>query len=406
MIDANFIMGLFLVLPFVLLLFSVVILFFSAWIVIPTPTLSFLPLGVVAPEVSPWLLILNGFSILLAIFVLSPGWLLYTILVCSLLGCGLSLLPLLQFWRTNQRFACELESALGENYLKEIPTAQQEGMRLRPLIFLDLFRSIILPDVCIERDIPFASPDDVTLTLNSYRPLNKGKHPAIIVIYGGAWRQGTPNDYERFSRYFASQGYSVIAIDYRHAPKYQFPAQLEDVETALTYILNHAEELDIDKERMAIMGRSAGAHLAMLAAYSSKVASFRAVVNYYGPINLTNGYYDLPSPDPLDIRTVLRDFLGGTPEELPKRYQEASPSNYVQANLPPSLLIYVGRDHLVQAKFGRNLYQQLQENDNLAVFLEIPWAEHAFDAVFFGISNQLALYYTERFLAWTLRKTS
>jgi len=60
---------------------------------------------------------------------------------------------------------------------------------------------------------------------------------------------------------------------------------------------------------------------------------------------------------------------------------------------------------IVQAECGRSLYEQLRATGKRAVMLEIPWAENAFDAVFNGVSNQLALYYTERFLAWTLKSS-
>jgi acetyl esterase/lipase len=201
----------------------------------------------------------------------------------------------------------------------------------------------------------------------------------------------------------AARGYTVVAIDYRHAPRYRFPAQLEDVRSALTYIQQHAEALEVDVTRLAVMGRSAGAHLAMLAAYQHCSLAIRAVVNYYGPVDLTKGYYDLPNPDPINSRAVLNALLGGSPEQFPDLYRQASPYELINKPLPTSLLIYGGRDHLVQAKFGRSLYDRLQATGNRAVWLEIPWAEHAFDEVFNGVSNQLALYYTERFLAWTLR---
>lgn len=99
----------------------------------------------------------------------------------------------------------------------------------------------------------------------------------------------------------------------------------------------------------------------------------------------------------------MTNFLGGSPDRLRELYRQASPIDYVQEKLPPSLLIYGGRDHLVQAKFGRLLNFKLTRADNLSVYLERPWAEQAFDTIFFGISNQLALYYTERFLAWALQ---
>lgn len=131
----------------------------------------------------------------------------------------------------------------------------------------------------------------------------------------------------------------------------------------------------------------------------------KAVVNYYGPVNLTKGYYDPPFPNPINTRDVLENFLGGTPEELGELYHQASPINYVRPNVPPSLLVYAGRDHIVKSTFGRQLYEKLRSTGNDAIWVKIPWAEHAFDAVFNGVSNQLTLYYTERFLAWALKSS-
>ena len=87
---------------------------------------------------------------------------------------------------------------------------------------------------------------------------------------------------------------------------------------------------------------------------------------------------------------------------MPELYRQASPINAVKSALPASLLIYGGKDRIVESKYGSYLAQQLRSAGNQAVFIEIPWADHAFDAVFSGMSNQLALYYTERFLAWAL----
>ena len=380
-------------------------LLLSLWIIIPAPTFSLLPFGVCAPELSPWLIALNAIA-LASVFWIFPSWLSNLIIVCSLLGLLISFLPLLQFSATNHRFTAEMERVLGADYVQDLPQDLQVLMRSKPLAIADVFRGIPSKEVRIDRGIVFASPDGVDLKLNVYRPLLSGKYPALIIIYGGAWRTGSPNDYEQFSRYMAAREYSTIAIDYRHAPEYKFPNQLEDVETALRYIQDHAAELEVDLERVAVMGRSAGGHLASLAAYKQDAIPLRAVVNYYGPVDLAKGYYDPPVPDPIDIQTILKNFLGGTPQELSELYQQASPINYLQPNLPFSLLIYAGRDHLVQAKFGRQLYEKLRAMDNPAIWLEIPWAEHAFDAVFFGVSNQLALYYTERFLAWVLNDTT
>lgn len=76
------------------------------------------------------------------------------------------------------------------------------------------------------------------------------------------------------------------------------------MQAALAFIGQHASEYETDLERMALLGRSAGAHLAMLAAYRPNAPRIRAVVNYYGPVDLTEGYNDLPHPDPINVRAV------------------------------------------------------------------------------------------------------
>jgi acetyl esterase/lipase len=238
--------------------------------------------------------------------------------------------------------------------------------------------------------------------MDIYRPAKTGKNPTLVVLYGGGWQNGSPANNPEFSRYMAARGYTVFAISYRHAPRHRFPAQLEDIRSALRFIQEHSTEYDADPERIALLGRSAGGHLAMLAAYQLDAPPIRAVVNYYGPFNLTKGYREPPNPDPLNVRAVLEAFLGGTPDQIPQQYEKASPISYVTRPLPPTLLVHGSRDHIVEVRFARNMHKRLRDANNTSVLLEIPWAEHAFDSIFQGPSNQLALYYTERFLAWAL----
>ncbi|MFL5515878.1 MAG: alpha/beta hydrolase, partial [Gemmatimonadales bacterium] len=145
-----------------------------------------------------------------------------------------------------------------------------------------------------------------------------------------------------------------------------------------------------------------GGQLAMVAAYSPGAPAIRAVVSYYGPVDLTEGYRHPPRPDPLHVRGVEEAFLGGTPETQPLRYRAASPITYVTRPLPPTLLIYAGRDHIVEPRFGALLQRRLRATGTTSILLEIPWAEHGFDAIANGPSAQLALFETERFLAWAL----
>ena len=359
-------------------LISAVGLFLSLWIVVPAPTLTLLTLGVGAPEVSPWLILLNTSALLLLLFQPQIGVIFNLALIASVLGLFLSCIPLSQLPAANAGFERQMTQTLGTNYLDKVPISVKTKMRSQPFSFWDAFRGIPLPEVRIKRGIVFAVQDAIELKLNLYQPLAKGEYPTIIVLYGGAWQRGSANNDEGFSRYMAGQGYTVVAIDYRHAPKYKFPTQLTDVQTALQYVRDNAEELEVNCDRLAIMGRSAGGHLAKLAAYQPDAIPVRAVVSYYGPTNLIEGYNEPPFPNPINSQALLSDFLGGSAQQVPEVYQAASPFTYVRPNLPPSLLVYAQNDHVVQAKFGDRMYQKLRSVDNSTVFLNIPWGRTCF----------------------------
>ena len=391
---------------FFLLLLSGIGLFLSLWIVVPAPTLSLLPLGVGAPEISPWLFGLNAIALLFLLFSHAKGWIFSLAIACSVVGLALTAYPLTQIAAANQQASNALYQTLGIDYLAKIPPQLQAQMRPQPFALIDVFRGVAPQDKSAgdhlrQRSIQFAQPNGVPLFLEVYQPPKSGIHPTIVTIYGGAWQNGKPTANADFNRYMAAQGYTVVAIDYRHAPQYHFPAQIDDVRLALTYIQKNAQVLEVDLDRLVLMGRSAGAQLAMIAAYSAMLP-VRGIVNYYGPVNLTIGYREPPQPDPINSRAVLEAFLGGTPDQKPDLYNKASPYTYITAKAPPTLLVYGGRDHVVQAKYGRGLRDRLQAAGNTAVYIELPWSEHAFDALFSGLGNQIALYYTERFIAWSV----
>jgi acetyl esterase/lipase len=385
------------------LLLSSIGCFLSLWIVIPAPTYFWLTFSVGAPEVSLWLASWNAIA-LLPLLLGKQNWVFYLALALGIVGLVLSLSPLGQLPATQRNATAALQRMIGQRDFATITTKQQ--FRSQPFVWLDAFRGISIPAVRRTSGVVFAKPDGVPLKMEVYRPVAVGRYPGIVVIYGGAWQRGSPTDNGDFNRYLAAQGYVVWAIDYRHAPNYRFPAQLEDVNAALQFIQQQAEAYETDPQRIALMGRSSGAHLAMLAAYQANTPTIRAVINFYGPVDLAKAYADPPKPDPINTRVVLETLLGGTRAQLPDLYRLASPITYVTKPLPPTLLFYGKRDHIVEAKYGKQLHDRLQTTDTQSIYIEIPWADHVFDAVFNGISNQLALYYTERFLAWTLQASS
>jgi acetyl esterase/lipase len=394
------------------------VFFLSLWIVLPGPTFFFLRLAVVAPEISPWLAI--AASALLVITLVTakqaqprqaqprqaqeratktaqPA-----LILILLIAIALSSSPLLRL----PAAVAQADQSLNAAFALNQATASQRPAP--PFSWQYFFKGMPRAETRHLGPIQFAAPAGQPLFLEVYQPRLPGRYPAVITIYGGSWQQGSPAASAQIGPYLAARGYVVVAIDYRHAPQYRFPAQPEDVNTALAFVGNHTTDYEIDPQRVGLLGWSAGGHLALLAGLqpaAEDLPPIRSIVDYYGPVDLLNGYNDPPVPDPVNTKQVLRTFLGGTPEQLPAAYRQASPITYADGaagTLPPVLLIYGGRDHLVEARFGRRLYDRLQASGNTAVWVKIPWAEHAFDKIFNGVSNQMALHYIEPFLQQTL----
>ena len=219
-----------------------------------------------------------------------------------------------------------------------------------------------------------------------------------MIIYGGAWRSGDAMQAADASRGYVARGYTAVAVDYRHAPAHPYPAALDDVRRSLALVRDSAVAWGIDTARIALLGRSAGGHLAELSAYSPGAPRVAAVVAIYAPHDLVRGYRDIPSPDPIDARAVLRGFLQSTPDSDPARYRAASPSSWVRAGVPPTLLVFGGEDHLVQPDFNRGAARSLHAAGVRVVAVELPWAEHGFDLVPGGIGGRIAFNATTTFL--------
>ena len=391
------------------LLFSValVLAFVTSWTVIPAPNRPLLALGVGAPELSLWLA-LGGLVVgVVAFSVRDRDVLVRATLVLAAVATVLASVPLMRFPFVVRRFDATMRAALGDDFLRGVSPDRRARLRSAPIVFSDVFLGLDTGEAQVSRNIPFAAPEGVRLTLDIYRPVSAGRYPSVIQVYGGAWQRGAPADDPTFAMYLAAHGFVVFAIDYRHAPQWRWPAQIDDVRAALRWVREHGDEYGADVSRLALLGRSAGAELALVAAYEfSAVSTIRAVVSYYGPVDLTDGYRNPPRPDPLDVRSIEATFLGGTPDEMPDVYREASPITYVSGRLPPSLLIYGGRDHVVSPRFGAMLNDRLHAAGATSVLLTIPWAEHAFDAIPNGPSGQLSLYYTQQFLEWALTQAS
>ncbi|MBD5634148.1 MAG: alpha/beta hydrolase [Candidatus Eremiobacteraeota bacterium] len=352
----------------------------AMWTVVPAPSLPILVLAVAVPEAAPWA-VAGCIAVALVAYALARGRARIASLAFAAAACACALVPLLEFPLARANAERELDAQLGTQRIGPSPAAQ---------------------NVTVVNDLAVVTRDGTRLGLDLYRPPGKGERPTIVTIYGGAWIFGNRAATADIDRHYAALGYTAIAIDYRHAPAFVFPTQLHDVQDALATIAAHARAWGVDPRRVALFGRSAGAELALLAAYAPEPLTIRAAVGYYTPADLRRGYDDPPEPDPANVRKILRTYIGSSPEHAAAAYAAASPLAEVRPGLMPTFLIGGERDALVRIAFQRELRDALRAHGDEVVSIELPWSNHVFDEIPGGLGASIATPATERFIAKTL----
>jgi acetyl esterase/lipase len=210
-------------------------------------------------------------------------------------------------------------------------------------------------DVKTFYDVVYTNAGGTELKLDVARPASgAGPFPAVLAIHGGGWQHGNKNDMRPVLLQLAREGFVAVSPQYRLAPKERFPAQVYDVKAAVRWVKGHAKEYDLDPEHVGAVGFSAGGHLAMMLGVTGpddgldgdappEAASSRiqAVVNYFGPTEL--GAADIPEFS----RNLVNEFLGGTAQEKPDAYAQASPLTFVSKGDAPILSFQGTKDPLV-----------------------------------------------------------
>src|SRR4051812_40675642 len=108
--------------------------------------------------------------------------------------------------------------------------------------------------IVFEKDIEYSNPDNQHLQVDMARPDSEGPYPAVICIHGGGFRAGNRQGYDGLIKKLAKNGYVAVTVDYRLAPKYQFPAAVYDVKAAVRWLRANASKYHVDAERIGATG--------------------------------------------------------------------------------------------------------------------------------------------------------
>ena len=240
-------------------------------------------------------------------------------------------------------------------------------------------------------------------TLDFYEADSLGLRPCIIVVHGGSWSSGDSRQLPELNTYLVQQGYHVASVNYHKSPQCRSPQPLEDVSAAISYLRGRAAELRIDTSNVVILGRSAGAQIALMAAYKRVSPGIRGVISFYGPADMVWGYSAPASKWVMDSKRVMENYLGGTYSEVPEKYRSASPIEHVSADSPPTLIIHGKNDVLVAYEHSLRLGTKLEQHGVPHFLLKLPWATHGFDYTLNGPGGQLSTFAVNMFLRKIIR---
>ena len=256
------------------------------------------------------------------------------------------------------------------------------------------------------KDIEYGKVGDRSLKLDLYRARKHDRKtlvPGLIFIHGGGWSGGDKEVYRVHASRCAQRGYVAVSVAYRLSGEAPFPAAVEDCKCAVRWMRAKGSEYGIDPDNIAVLGGSAGGHLAMMVGYSSDVKELegtgghqgvsnrvQAVVNLYGPCDLTVPFAQ-KSP-------LVWQFLGGKKyREAPDLYAKASPVHYLTKDDPPTLIMHGTLDETVPINQSDILAAKLKELGLTYEYDRLEGWPHTMDAAEV-VFNRCA-FLTDEFLA-------
>ncbi len=252
----------------------------------------------------------------------------------------------------------------------------------------------------VERDVTYCTAGGVDLKMDVYYPNSlagsadvaattgaMGQVPAVLYVHGGGWTRGDKSDGAGAAAIPALRdaGFLVASINYRLAPEFRFPAQIEDVKCAVRYLRANADSYSLNPDRIGAWGGSAGGHLVSLlgvtdasaglegsGGYPDESSRVQAVVDMFGPADLSQEF------EGGAIGSTLGGRVFGATDRGSEILRAASPVTYISADDPPFLILHGDSDALVPVSQSQELYDRLTSAGIPARLVIVANAGHGF----------------------------
>ena len=213
-----------------------------------------------------------------------------------------------------------------------------------------------------------------------FNPASTTPTPVIINIHGGGWNHGIKEGQGGFNTFF-NAGFAVANVEYRLVNVAKAPGAIEDIRSAMDYLILHAKELNIDPKRIVLMGGSAGAHLALMGGFLENDRRFdtyckgkenmkvAAIISKYAPsdfVDKTDKFYTYKS---------LLNWMGDNMED-PGFRASISPVTYINKNNPPVFIVHGNDDPIVPYEQSVKLHQKLDKAGVYNEFITVEGGKH------------------------------
>ena len=235
----------------------------------------------------------------------------------------------------------------------------------------------------IERDVPYSDEHRDRRVMDWFVP-ETANHRGILLIHGGGWSGGNKESWHEVARHFCNLGYTCASAEYRLVPQTDFIGQITDVRLAMAAFRDRSAEVG-SVDRVAAVGSSAGGHLvAMLATIEpddelcsnaleatdtipNAVVCYCPVLSVYdrGPVK---GFFN----------DAARSMLGGTYEQNPELFRQATPLDRITGREPPFLFLHGDADESVPLNHSTEMHRRLLEAGAISRLVVMPGAPHGF----------------------------
>lgn len=228
-------------------------------------------------------------------------------------------------------------------------------------------------NVILKTDIAYRNINGRDLLLDIFYPKKTRKlKPTVLMIFGGGWRSGDKSQNHAMAIELAKNGYVAVSAEYRLSPEATYPAAVHDLKAAVRWMRSNARQYGIDTSKIAVLGCSAGGQLAALLGTTNGVEHLEDKIgnthsSYVQACIDIDGILAFKHPES-EEGTVAAQWLGGTYEQKPEVWKDASPLYHVDANTVPMLFInssfprfHAGRTDMINKMDSLHIYSEIHE---------------------------------------------